>query len=969
MKRNLTIMLFSMIVAMTAVAQTSTNGKIAPIQNDKSAADIYSYNQELDEVMVIAYGTSTKKSFTGSASTIHFNDMSIEKTSLVKSLMGKVAGVTVGGTTGDPGADQNIQIRGIGSISGNTQPLYVIDGIPVLSDRKDVTIGWKSQSIISTLNPDDIESITILKDAAAASLYGSRAANGVIIITTKKGKAGSTKITYNGEFGWSNIAVPGALKMMNSQQLKNYWQAALQGYFVTCEGMSEAEAFEHAKEKINLPWGNGGYFHDPTCATSTDWSKEIYRSGFLTNHQVDLSGGNDNTQFYANFGYDKTEGTIKGTEFERYSGRLNIDHQVSNCLKVGLKQMISFSNTMGVRDQSHQIQGFEDSSPLSIAYTSDPTCSIRNADGSYNENVNFGLGTNPNIMWSGELNEWSEIVKSKTMRSLTNADIIINFPYNINAHSILGYDYLSNDEHSFWAPKSMRGESEQGLSERVEYKNKTITSSSTLCWQQTFDKHGVQILAGFEIEDKSRNRMYASAHKFVSWKLPELSNGQAKDVEGYTCESSMMSWLANANYNYANRYYLSASFRRDGSSRLSIDNRWTNFWSISGAWRINGENFLNDTPLFSDLKIRMSYGTNGNLPTGYFPYIGLYSTAYGYGENSAYLWNVLSNPNLGWEKSSNFNVGIDWQIFHCISFTIEYYHKLTTDMLFDVPTSYITGFNSMTSNLGKLINKGVEFMLKSHNITGTFTWNTDFNITFQNTKVKELPNGDDVQYGDGSMYLLREGVSLHTFYLPIFRGVNSETGLGEFWIDPSDHSKGITNYYSKAGKGIVGKAIPDFQGGITNYFTYKGFDLSFMITFQGGASMFDYPGYFLIYSDGYRTGSFNTNAEVVGKYWTKPGDNAEYPRPIYANPYRSDRFSSRTVRSTDNVRMRNITFGYRVPIKKGFIDNLRLYFKANNPFLIYNTTKNIDPDVDVNGYRQTDTPPTRSFIFGINIEL
>ena len=1020
MKRKLTMMLMCMMMAVTALAQSAISGKVVSAQDGepvigaavkvKGASQgvvtnidgkfsinveagktlVFSYvgmqtkeaaakngmtitlaadETTLDEVMVVAYGTTTKKSFTGSASSLRAGDLSLEKASLVKSLEGKMAGVNVGGATGDPGADQKIQIRGIGSINGSTQPLYVVDGIPVLSDRNDMTSGLKSQSILSTINPDDIESMTVLKDAAAASLYGSRAANGVIIITTKRGKAGGTKITYDGEVGWSNVAVPSALKMMNAKQLKQYWQDALQGYFVTYEGMDEAAAQEAAIEELNTPWEKGGWLHDPTCATSTDWSKEVYHNGLQTNHQVGMSGGNENTQFFASFGYNKAEGTVKGSEFERYSGRLNIDHKVNNWLKVGLKQMISFTNTKGFRDQNDQEQGFGTSAPLSVMHSSDPTSPVENPDGSYNEDVSFGKGSNPNLMWADGLNEWAEFDKSNTMRSLSNLDVEIKLPYNFNVHSILGYDYISNDEHEFWAPESVNGESVQGLSERIEHYNKTLTSSTTLNWNKEIGKNNIQALAGFELEDKSRNYMFATSKKFVSYKLPELSNGQAEDCGGYISESSMLSWLANANYNYDNKYYLSASFRRDGSSRLAADNRWSNFWSLSGAWRITGEDFLKDNAVISDMKVRASFGTNGNLPTGYFPYKGLYSTAYGYGANSAYYWNVLSNPNLGWEKSNNFNLGIDVQLLSRINFTAEYYNKTTSDMLFDVPTSYVTGFADKTSNLGKLVNKGVEFTISSQNLTGALTWTTDFNIAFQSTTVKELPNGDDVQYGDGNMYLLREDESLHTFYLPVFAGVDPENGLGEFWIDPEDHSKGKTYEYSKAGKGIVGKAIPDFVGGITNRFTYKNFDLSFMISFQSGASMFDYPGYFLKYSDGVRVGTFNMSEEVAGAYWQKPGDVCDYPRPIYGNPYRSDKFSSRTIRSTDNIRMRDITFGYKVPISKSVVHNLRLYFRASNPFLIYCATPNVDPDVDVNGYRQTDTPPTRSFVFGVNFEL
>jgi hypothetical protein len=314
-----------------------------------------------------------------------------------------------------------------------------------------------------------------------------------------------------------------------------------------------------------------------------------------------------------------------------------------------------------------------------------------------------------------------------------------------------------------------------------------------------------------------------------------------------------------------------------------------------------------------------------------------------------------------------------------VTLSVEYYNKLTTDLLFSVPTSIVTGFDSNIQNMGKLDNSGVEITMNSVNIqTKDFTWTTDLNLSFQNSKIKKLPEGNDVMYGDGNMYLLREGESMHTFNLPQWLGVNSETGLGEFYIDPSLGSRdgadgtkdgNVTNYYSQASPTIVGKALPDMISGITNTFKYKNFDLSFMLSFQSGASMFDYTGYFLTYSDGMRIGSFNMNREVAGNYWTQPGDIATHSKPIYGNPYRSDRFSSRTIRSTDNIRMRDITFGYTIPVSKRYVNNLRVYFKTTNPFLLYCATDNVDPDVDINGYRQTDTPLTKSFMFGLNFEF
>jgi hypothetical protein len=329
----------------------------------------------------------------------------------------------------------------------------------------------------------------------------------------------------------------------------------------------------------------------------------------------------------------------------------------------------------------------------------------------------------------------------------------------------------------------------------------------------------------------------------------------------------------------------------------------------------------------------------------------------------------IGNTELKWETTRRITGGLTANLLdNRLSVRLNVFKSWTSDLLSMQALAYTSGLSQNWCNGGKLENSGLEFSVSSQNIrTKDFSWTTDFNLTWQKIEVKELPGGEDVQYGDGNMYLLREGESMHTFYLPEWKGVDPETGLGEFWIDPSDHSKGTTNYYAKAGKGKVGKAVPDVLGGMTNTFRYKDFDLSFMISYQFGADMFDYPGYFLTFSDGVRVGSFNVHESVAGNYWKKPGDVVEFPKPIYGNPYRSDKFSSRTIRSTDNIRVRDITLGYNVPLFKQYINSLRVYFRTTNPFMIYCATKDVDPDVDVNGYRQTDTPPTRQFLFGLNL--
>ena len=957
--------------------------EIKPVVNVALKVD----TETLDEVIVVAYGTAKKASFTGSASVMKAGELSAPKQSLVKSLQGKVAGVRVGGSTGDPGSDQAILIRGIGSINASSQPLYVIDGVAMANDG--ITSGLKSQSVLSSINPDDIESMTILKDAAAASLYGSRAANGVIIITTKKGKEGKTKVTYNMETGWTQMAIGDQYTPMNAAQIQEYYADAFKNWaeinpstadyysnYYFGHGMADATSF--SKEYSAL------YFWNPGSDIDTNWKDEVYKKGFVTDHQVSISGGNARTNFYAGFGYNKTDGTVKGSEFERYSGRLNVEHKATEWLKINARQMISFTTTEGFRDQNDQSQGFGTSSPLSIMFSMDPTASLYLEDGSYNPNGSFSAKiSNPNLMLGQSTGPNAETVSSDMVRSMTNFEAEVKLPYDFTARTVFGFDYIDNKEREFWAPGSVNGASLAGLGYRTNFTNKTLTSSTTLNYNHTFgEKHNLAALAGYEIEDRNRLYQVLSAKSYSTDKLPELANGQPYNVSSQVDEASIQSYLANVNYNYDNRYYLSGSFRRDGSSRLGKDNRWANFWSVSAAWRLAGEAFLQDSKWANDLKLRVSYGTNGNLPGGYYTNLATYSFGGGYGDESAIYWGQAGNNNLGWEKSSNFNIGVDWAFLDRINMTVEYYNKTTTDLLFSVPTSIVTGFSSNMQNLGKMQNQGVELTLTSTNIsTKDFTWVTNLNLTRQSIKIKELPEAKDVDYGDGAMYILREGESMHAFHLPKWVGVNPQTGLGEFYIDPELDSRdavidgqlvkdgNVTNYHSQAGETIVGKAVPDWMGGLTNTFTYKNFDLSFMISFQTGAKLFDYTGYFLRYSDGVRVGSFNMEQEVFGNYWKQPGDVTEHPKPIYSNPYRSDKFSSRTLVSTDNVRMREITFGYRVPISKKYISNLRLFFKANNPFLIYNAAGSIDPDVDVNGYRQTDTPPTKSFMFGLNFEL
>ena len=914
----------------------------------------------LEDVIVVAYGTMSESDFTGSASQIKGEKIAqASKESVDKGMNGRIAGVRISSDNGDPGSGGSVQIRGVSSISAGTSPLYVIDGVVISSSTEDdIQVGYRSTGVLNTLNPDDIESVTILKDAAAASLYGSRAANGVILITTKKGKQGKASISYSGEAGISQMAVGKAFELLDGPEFIRYIKDAADNAYA----LNPAYSYGYDGDT----WAS--WVSDPSGQTSTDWKKEIFRTAFQHSHQVNITAGSEKTQAYAGLGYNRNNGIVTGSYFERFSGRINLDHKVNDWLKVGLKQMVSYSSSRGHSDQSSQNQGMGYATPLGVLTQSDPTAKPKNPDGTWNRNVSWsGFTTNPHLLFDSDI----QYNRSHTMRSLSSIDIDLTFNRFLSLKNTFGYDYMDNKQHVWWAPSSIDGASMNGLSATYVFQNSDLTNSTVLRYQETFGtKHHLSAIVGFEVADHRSAYTRASANNYPDDKLNALSAGQTYGVGGAASRSFMMSVLANVNYDWDHRYYFSTSYRRDGSSRLGPDSRWADFWSVSGAWRLSEEEFIKGNDLFSDAKIKASYGTNGNLPSAYYAYKGLYSKNAGYGNDAAIYWSNPQNDHLGWEKSRNFNIGIDWYMYHRVNFNIEYYHKFTSSLIFDMPASAVSGFSSYTSNVGNLQNDGIEIEISSQNIrSDNFTWDTDFNLTWQSSIVSNLPNdGADIIYGDGGMYIHREGESMYSFYLPAWKGVNPETGLGEFWIDPVNHSKGVTNMYTEAGSGIVGKAIPDFTGGITNTFSfYKGMiDLSFLITFQTGGSMFDYPGYFM-HSDGFRAASMNAGT-AAGDYWTLQNTDARYPKPIMNNPYRWDRFSSRLIHSTDNIRMREIVLGWNITGQRT-VENLRIYFKTTNPFMIWSATPGIDPDVAINGYRTADVPATRTFILGLRITL
>jgi TonB-linked SusC/RagA family outer membrane protein len=936
----------------------------------------------IEEVMVVAYRTVKKSDYTGSAVLVDGEKLVVPGAeSIEKSLSGKVSGVRVTSQTGDPGSSGDIQIRGIGSINGSTSPLYVIDGIPM--ETGNMGHYEKTSNILSSLNPEDIENITVLKDAAAASLYGSRAANGVVIITTKKGQQGDTKFEFNASTGWATMATK-SYEMMSGPEYYKYDQLAIENYmkglFELLPGQQyygNADSLAYHMPAIDAAKIDLSSTYDSTV--NTNWRDVVYRTGKQQDYQLAASGGNEKTQFYISGNYSDIEGIVNGSDFQRYSGRMNIGHKPVKWLNFGLNQMLSFTVQKGYRDQSNQAEGMGTSSPLGILMGSNPSAPKYDVNGNTYPEASFQGYGHPEDLLNGKL----QFIDTRTYRSITNGMIQINITPDLSIKSTMGLDWVQVQNFEYWSPHSIDGEALGGLGYRDVLTNVDITSSNLITYNKAIGIHNLSILAGVEASKKSFKDIVASANKYSNEKLTELANGQPDAASSAQSGVSLLSYLSSLSYTIADKYYLTASIRTDGSSKLGKDNRWAAFWSGSLAWRFGQEEFMDNMKWLTDGKLRLSYGTNGNLPPGFYTHLSLYNLAGGYGDNSAVYINNPGNINLGWEKSNNMNAGIELTVLERFSFIIEYYNKLTDGLLLDVPVSYLTGFSSTWENVGKLSNSGIDFEFHSVNmpVTSNFKWRTDFTLSTQKSIVKELPGreepsglglpkGNDIVAGDFSLYLYSEGRDLYSFYLPTWVGVDPETGYGYFLIDPEepDSPGNRTTVHADAGRSIVAKAYPDVIGGLSNTLSYKGFELDFLVTYSFGGNLFDYPGYFS-HHDGGRDGILNLAKDVENNYWTKPGDVVDNPMPNWDNPDRPDRWSTRHIHSTDHIRLKDISLGYNFPsvwVERIKFDNIRLYVRATN-LAMWSESKNIDPEVPLNGFRTADTPPTRVISMGLQL--
>ena len=925
-------------------------------------------NLLLQEVVVTGYGNFTKSSFTGSANTLRADMMKdVPVMSVEQKLQGMTTGVSITGSSGQPGANQSIRIRGMGSFNASQEPLFVIDGVPVTSGSLS-TGGFDASymnnsktNIMSTLNPSDIENITVIKDAAAASLYGSRAANGVILITTKQGRQGRARVTLNVSGGFSNSAVDFRPTLSGDERRALLYEGLVN--YATDQGM--ASPTDYADGLID------NYAARPALGY-TDWRKELLRTATQQSYEASVSGGTERTSYYASLGYNKQEGLAKNSGLERYSARLNLKTKVGKHGEVGANVMFSQLNQELNEERTSAINPFFD-----VAVTMNPSMTVRDEEGNY---VGAYEGSTLNPL-RDILTDYN---RTRMTRMFSTGYAQVEPIEGLKIKENISYDYNIQKDARYYNPLSSAGP-KSGSDARtakgfIEYGR--LNSSTSVNYTHTFARrHNVDILAAYEIESYNTDHAVGEAYRMPSDLLTEPDNAAVlSDFLSSTQAYRMISYVSRLNYDYDNRYYVAGSFRRDGSSRLAPNNRWGNFWSVSGMWNIGNERFMQSARhILSELKVRASYGVNGNQPNALYGYMGLYSYGQNYFGNAGSYESSQPNPGLKWEKNYNLNIGLDFSFLNRIFVTLEYYNRNTKDLLYNMPISSTTGFTSYLANVGQLNNKGVELELRTLNIAAKgFNWTTILNLSHNKNKIVSL-NGELGQSIEGTWFIHKVGLPYHTFYVKEYAGVNPQTGEAQYYMNTPRADGTLDRTLTTDGNAAQAipykSAEPTVSGGLTNQMRYKDFDLSFTLTYSLGGYSFDKAGTYIengtatIYGNETGSTGYNLPAYALDR-WQKPGDVTDVPRFVYgqaAGPQNSSRY----IHSTNHLRLKSLTFGYTLPrrwMRKLLVDNARVYFSGSN-LLTWAKWKHYDPETPVNGEVFCETPPMRTFSFGIQLSF
>ena len=917
-------------------------------------------HKSLDEVIVTGYGNFKKSSFTGSAATMNTKSLEdVPVMSVEDKLAGGVAGVTVTSSSSSPGAAADIRIRGMGSINAGNNPLIVIDGTPVTSgNMSEFTYSDAGTSILATLNSDDIASITVIKDAAAASLYGSRAANGVIVITTKSGSKGRTHVNYRSDWGFSNMAI-NYRPMLNGDDRRAVLEEGLKNHYVYDEGMTAADAATQAANEIDQ------YAAKPSTGW-TNWKDILFKTGHHSDYQVDVSGGGQNTKFYSSLAYANQDGIVANEGLSRYTGNVNVTHTFGH-FTLNVTSLIS-----KMRQQLADEKTSYDGAVVNYAFFQNPSSTAYNKDGS--------LTTSPGIFGVNPLNEYKHSHDVNTVhRTYDTAKLSWNIWDKLYLSEKLAYDYTDGTEDVLWDRYSLNG-SPSGVCQRIKNTIEQINSQTQLTYTKSFGLHNIDALLGFENENYRYAYNYLSGQDYPG-NLYEFCNAGTTTSSSNKQISKLVSYLGRINYNYNSTYYLGVSFRTDGSSRLARNNRWGNFWSTSGAWRFTSEKFMKSIKnILSDGKLRVSYGVNGTQPYSFYSYMNLYNYGEYYDGQSGMGIVGVGNDNLKWEKNYAFNVGLDLTFLDRYTAVFDVYTRTTKDLIYDMPISAVPGYYdssipfmpTVAKNIGSLRNTGYELTLTANWIQKRdFSWSSTLDMAHNHNKVIKLNGSSDVIMDDTWSRVLahKVGESYNSYYCYEYAGVDPKTGNELYYInDGTANARNTTTDVSKANKVIVGSPEGKLEGAISNTLTWKFIDFGFNFTYQIGGHAYDYPRW------QHSNGSSDLYNGAVPSYykisemWTGPGDTtAKLPKFQYGNTFQ---YSSRWLMPLDYLRLKSLTIGFSVPrqyLQKLNLSKARIYFSGFNLLTFKSSKLYVDPEVPVNGICNFETPAIRTFTFGVEL--
>lgn len=890
--------------------------------------------KDLQEVVVVGYGQQSQRNKTQAVAVIKADAFKNQPIiSATQALQGQAAGVQMVNSSGVLGAQSSIRIRGASSITAGGQPLFVVDGVPMNDAiRSTAQGGGTGLNPLMDLNPNDIETMTVLKDASAAAIYGSRGSNGVVLITTKKGKAGKTRV--NADY-FTGVSKPTDLmQVMSGDQFRK---------FVT--------DYRSARG-LTVPNFPGGSFN---------WVDGITRQGKTNSYAVSATGGNEKTKFYLGGSYYDESAFTVGNDLNRLSGRFNIEHQISDRVKIGTNMSLSNSQSdrIGVENNTF--------APLTSGYLQLPYVLPYDDEGNF---VNTGFIQNTLAIEALNMN------KFKQFRITGNAFAEVKIIDNLRFRSDWGMDNRQIEERH----RDVDLLSPGGYGYRfISQDNKWLTTN-TLNWDKTYGEHFIGVLAGHSFEKTQFDDIEVEATGFASDELPNVASGSTPSITSASRSAwALESFLGRLNYRFSEKYLFEASVRRDGSSRFGTNNKYGTFWAVSGGWVLTQENFLSNVGWLDFLKLTASYGTSGNDRLGDFPYQALYGggVAADYNGGAGLIPSQAPNPNLRWEETKQIDVGLSAGLFNNrLNLDVNVYQKRTNNLLVPVPLPFTTGFANYNSNIGEIENKGIDLSINSVNVrSNRFSWTTTLNMGFLKNKVLTLPENKDLQGRDflagSNNQRAIVGHSLNSFYLIRYQGVNPATGDAE-WLK-QDGTPTTTPVASD--RVIAGSAIPKFTGGFTNTFRYGNFDMNVFFNFSyGNKVLIDGLGF----TENMGSPSFNKTTNMLN-YWTKAGDKAFAPALTSSTAPTFNQISTLQLQDGSFLRLKNLTLGYNIPKsvlnKTNLFSSFRFYVMGQNLWTVQNKDfRGPDPEVSANGSNNLiqgesffALPQARTITFGVNV--